>query len=54
MSRRSSELSQDPMQQIQQAQAALADLPQDQFQETRRALDQAAMIGRRNQQIGRA
>jgi hypothetical protein len=53
MARRSSALGEDPTQQIAQAQSALSGLPPDQFAETRRALDQAAAIARRNQQIGR-
>lgn len=53
MQRRMSSFQQDPMRRIQEAQAAAAQLPADQFPEVRRAFENAMAIARQNQQFGR-
>lgn len=51
MSRRREALSQDPSLAIQEAQAALNQLPPDQFPEVRRAYENALAISKQNQRI---
>tara|TARA_R110000796_G_scaffold252288_1_gene385951 strand:- start:120 stop:464 length:345 start_codon:yes stop_codon:yes gene_type:complete len=53
MQRRQEELIQDPLRQIQQAQAAARKLSPDQMPEVRRAFDNAIAIAKQNQEFGR-
>lgn len=53
MSRRQQVLSQNPMVQLQEAQAVASQLPPDQFPEVRRAFENAIAIAKQNQQFGR-
>jgi len=53
MQRRRTALGEDPLVNLQQAQAALSQLPPQQLPETRRAFEQALALAQRNQQIGR-
>lgn len=53
MARRIQTIDQNPLSQIQQAQAAVKSLPPDQFPEVRKAFESAMAIARQNQQLGR-
>lgn len=52
MSRRMGIIQSDPVATINQARAALGGLPDNQFPETRKALDNAYALAQRNQKIG--